>query len=155
MEVEHLLGLSILVWCILIQVAIVIWKRRIKLDRAIMSVRPLVVALDFDGVVCEIPKVYNIEDLKFSPPIKGSIEFINSLLEDRRFEVVVYSCRLNYSGGYPYILKWLEYWGVKIGHRSRGTNSLKNARYAVKARRIKKMRKQHRMNGSKRATHCG
>ena len=69
------------------------------------------VAVDFDGVLNSyktsvgLDKQYLLPD----PPVPGALEWINEIVQ--HFNVVVFTCRVNFSGGKEAVERWLERYG--------------------------------------------
>jgi len=70
----------------------------------------VVIALDFDGVLHKYEEKEQNFPVPGGPPVEGASEVIGWLLANR-YELVIYSCRSNVSGGVDAIKEWLQKWG--------------------------------------------
>ena len=64
------------------------------------------IALDFDGVLHTYESGWN-GPMPKDPPVKGSQEFVQKLI-DKKYEVVIFSTRANTKKGKEGIEKWLK-----------------------------------------------
>lgn len=85
------------------------------------------IALDFDGVLCEsksfLVDTYDFENLSQAdydrineindPPVPGAVERLVEYLEDDRLRVAVFSCRNVQPGGVDAMKRWLMRHGIE------------------------------------------
>lgn len=66
-----------------------------------------IICVDFDGVLHSYSSGWQAADVVSDPPVPGAIQWLADLVEDSRFEPVVYSSRSSQPGGIEAMRDWL------------------------------------------------
>lgn len=67
-----------------------------------------IILLDFDGVIHSYKSGWKGAGVIPDPPVDGAIEFIRTLINDKDYEVCIYSSRSKQEGGIDAMINWLK-----------------------------------------------
>lgn len=98
-----------------------------RIERNLSLKKPLILCIDFDGVLHSYINGWQGARRISDPPVPGAIDWLRSLLSDTEcvcamapryleFDVQIYSSRSKYFGGRRAIKKWLEKEFEKSGY---------------------------------------
>lgn len=74
---------------------------------------PLLISLDFDGVVHSHKTNGNGNNKVIHEPVEGAFDWIRSMIDDSEFDLCIFSCRNTAPGGVTAMIDWFHKHGME------------------------------------------